>query len=227
MKAKHVVILTAIQLFTIGAKAQWTVGITGGMNHTSPQIERSYYTDQRISGLNSWNVSAFARYSINDWLAVRAGLSTVDKSYRYEYKLPYKGGTHYDFNDTYLEVPVMADFSFGSEKWRGHCMAGGYIGAWVNSHWKGEAQTLDEENKVLNTYSFNEKHDFDSRRDNRFNAGLVGGVGLSYRINEHWEPMAEVLYYYDLTSYTKQNKMLNNPKYNSTLTFSLGVAYNF
>lgn len=72
------------------------------------------------------------------------------------------------------------------------------------------------------------RYEFISKRDNRFDAGLVGGVGVCYRIHPHIELEAEGRCYYALTSTTKDYmKHTKQPQYNTTFTIQAGVKYCF
>lgn len=75
---------------------------------------------------------------------------------------------------------------------------------------------------------YDRRYEFISKRDNRFDAGLVGGVGVCYRIHPHIELEAEGRCYYALTSTTKDYmKHTKQPQYNTTFTIQAGVKYCF
>ena len=65
------------------------------------------------------------------------------------------------------------------------------------------------------------------KKDSRFNAGLVGGLGLSYLINEHWGLNLDALYYYDLVSHRRSSPHLRDPRYLNTLSITFGASYIF
>ena len=73
---------------------------------------------------------------------------------------------------------------------------------------------------------FNEIREF-NREDARFCAGVTGGLGLSYDINDHWALNIEALYYYDLTSHHRGYANLRDPRYLNTLSVNFGVSYKF
>ena len=73
---------------------------------------------------------------------------------------------------------------------------------------------------------FNQKREFNSE-DQRFTAGLVGGVGLNWDITDHVGLNLDALYYYDLVSYRKSYAHLSDPRYLNTLSIDLGVYYKF
>ncbi len=116
-------------------------------------------------------------------------------------------------------LPVMADFSFGGEKLRGHLLCGGYAGYWLQADQKGKTYWMTDYYVYFN--DFNEKREFNSE-DQRFTAGVVDGIGLSFEATSHVAFSLESLYYYDLVSYHKGYTHLNDPRYLNTLSVSLG-----
>lgn len=72
-----------------------------------------------------------------------------------------------------------------------------------------------------NIVAYSEKVDFDSRRDNRFDAGVTAGAGVEYRLTPLISLTAEVRHYYGLTNMYK-NTTVGDPRYNTTWTFQAG-----
>lgn len=73
---------------------------------------------------------------------------------------------------------------------------------------------------------FDEKREFNSE-DQRFTAGVVGGIGLSFDVDHNGGFNLDALYYYDLVSYHKGYTHLNDPRYLNTLSVSIGCYYKF
>ena len=76
-------------------------------------------------------------------------------------------------------------------------------------------------------YEFSEKLEFNDNRDQRWDCGIVGGLGLDYRFSKHWGAQAEVRYYYSTTSTTKQYMRVKDYRYNSTTALQVGAYYAF
>ena len=68
-------------------------------------------------------------------------------------------------------------------------------------------------------YSFSEKVEFDDDRDQRWDCGLVAGVGLEYRFANRWAAQVEARYYHSTT--------MKDYRYNSTIAIQAGVNYKF
>lgn len=212
------------------AAAQWKVGINAGYAYNRYCIDTQYAYDFNYKGRDGLTIGIPVEYGILDWFAVRADLIYLQKGYKMT-RLYLEDCR--DRRDHYLSLPVMARFSFGSEKLRGFLHAGGYVGYWADSRVKGRELShtilLD---KLLNGenifFPYDHKYAFNSKRDNRFDAGLAGGIGMSYRILPHIEIEAEGRCYYALTSITKDYmKHTKQPQYNTTFTLQAGVKYCF
>ena len=117
----------------------------------------------------------------------------------------------------------MASFRFGGERLYGFLNTGVYGAYWLSSHRKG----TDWTGAVGTSYTIDEKVDFYDKRDQRWDCGLVGGIGLEYLITDHWAAQAEVRYYYSTTSTTKQYMRNADYRYNSTTAIQLGISYRF
>ena len=199
MKKKIVMILVAFWMVAT-AQAQWRVGVTGGAAYNVFNMDQQYMTDYKVDG--RWGV-------------------TTQKNYRHS-RVVYSD-VDYKLTNNYLQLPVMASFSFGGERLRGFCNLGVYGAYWLNSHRKGS----DWNSFSDRTFSFDEKVDFYDKRDQRWDCGLVCGLGLEYLINRHWAAQAEVRYYYSTTSTTKQYMRNKDYRYHSTTAIQLGINYIF
>ena len=100
---------------------------------------------------------------------------------------------------------------------------GGYLGYWINGHIIGsEIPFLS-----LNDEGVNNDYEFDSRRDNRFEAGLAYGLGLAIPLSNRLEMDIDLITHYGLTDMQKKYMRQQNPRYNTTTMLQLGLAYNF
>ena len=206
---------------TTRTHAQWRVGVTAGADYNVHSMDLQYMDDFRMQGRWGATVGITGQYNFNDWLGVRADLNWTQKNYR-QHRVVLSEVNHKYFNN-YLQLPVMASFSVGGQKLRGFCNLGVYGGYWLNSSRKG----TDVNVFSGHTYSFSEKVDFNSERDQRWDCGLVGGVGLEYRLWQHWAVQGEVRYYYSTTSTRKQYMRVKDYRYNSTTAIQLGASYIF
>ena len=206
------------------ADAQWSVGIKGGWDYTTITRSDADRIDESYSGVSGYDAGIQARYGFTDWFALRADLSVMRRSHRMNRHLNYLDSLYTEHHNLYLMLPVMADFSFGGKHVRGHAMLGGYVGFWLQDHINGKTYWMTD--YYMYYTPFDEKRPF-TQEDRRFCAGLIGGLGLSYLINEHWGLNLDALYYYDLVSHHRSSPLLRDPRYLNTLSVTLGVSYQF
>ena len=207
-------------LATLQAAAQWRIGANVGGMYNHYVIDKHYFDDYQYK--DRWGVGfgLMGQYDFLDWLGVRAELDFVQKNHQVQRTLR---EVDYSVTNTYLQLPVMASFSFGGTKLRGFCHVGAYGGYWLNSRMKGvvynntSEKTSDVDQKIL----------FDSERDQRWDFGFLGGIGMEYRFASHWAAQAEMRYYYSVVSTQKDYMRVKDPKYNSTLALQAGVCYFF
>lgn len=207
-------------LLTLPAAAQWRVGLTAGADYNSYSIDKQYLEDCHYSGRWGVTLGATAQYNFFDWLGVRADLNWTQKNHREERSLV---PIDYRMRNNYLQLPVMASFSFGSKTWRGFCNLGVYGAYWMN----GRINGTDFNSFSSRYYSVSTDKEFYSERDKRWDCGLVGGVGVEYRFAEHWGAQFEVRCYYSTTSTVKQSEYVKDYRYNTTVAMQAGVSYYF
>lgn len=216
-------LLTIVALLTaMTAQAQWRVGVVGGADYNVYRMDQQYMTDFKVDGRWGATLGVTGQYDVNEWLGVRAELDWTQKNYRRS-RVVYSD-IDYKYTNNYLQLPLMASFSFGAERLRGFCNVGVYGGYWLSSHRKGTDINFFDNDKVI---SFDEKVDFYDKRDQRWDCGLMGGVGIEYRLAEHWAAQAEARYYYSTTSATKQYMRIADYRYNSTTALQLAINYIF
>ena len=221
MKLRKQLVVAVALLTAMTAQAQWRVGVTGGADYNVFSMDQQYMTDYKVDGRWGVTLGVTGQYDVNDWLGVRADLNWTQKNYRHS-RVVYSD-VNYKLTNNYLQLPVMASFRFGGERLRGFCNLGVYGAYWLNSNRKGS----DWNSFANKTTEFDEKVDFYDTRDQRWDCGLVGGIGLEYLITNHWAAQAEVRYYYSTTSTTKQYMRNKDYRYNSTTAVQLGINYIF
>ena len=207
---------------------KWTIGVKGGLNWTNISRSNMGRIDETYSPLGSSEYNFFAKYAFTDWLAIRADFGAMTRSYRMDRNLHYLDPVYTRYSNDYLMLPLMADFSFGGEKLRGHAYAGGFGTYWVSARVEGKTYWMTDYYVYFN--DFKERREFNSE-DQRFIAGAVGGLGLSYVFLSIPEmDMAinlDALYYYDVVSHHKGYAHLSDPRYLNSLSITLGLAWIF
>lgn len=217
-KTKLLILLIFIVL-TTSVKAQFGIGLKGGLDFNSVTRSNSGRIDETYHAKNGADYGLILSYQINEWFALRANVEMLSRSHTMKRNLNAVKGLYTDYNNQYLTVPVMADFTFGGTKVRGHFLMGGYVSYWMMANVSGN--TFDLYNKIR---PFDEKMEFNEYH-NRFVAGLAAGPGLSVDLSDNISLELDALLYYDLMSYMKVSKVSSDPRYNNTASLTLGVIY--
>jgi opacity protein-like surface antigen len=217
---KKLLTLVALVLPSL-AFAQWRVGVNGGATYNHSTISKHYMTDYQWKDRWGVTLGVMGQYDVNDWLGVRAELDWTQKNYRLTRQI--LSNLDYKYVNNYLQLPVMASFSFGGKQLRGFCNAGVYGGYWLTSGREG----TDFNNSSEKVYEFSEDIKFNSERDQRFDFGFVGGIGVEYRFCQRWAAQVELRYYHSTVSTQKDYMRLSDPRYNSTLGLQAGLWYSF
>ena len=218
------IVLVLMCWTAVEANAQWAVGAKFGPTWTTADRSYTGRIDETYSPLVGMDAGFLTRYNFNEWLAVRADLSIMLRSHRMDRHLNYLDPVYTEYRNIYAMLPVMADFSFGGEKLRGHLLCGGFAGYWLQADQNGKTYWMTDYYVYFN--DFDEKREFNNE-DQHFTAGVVGGIGLSFEATSHETFFLESLYYYDLVSYHKGYTHLNDPRYLNTLSVSIGCYYKF
>lgn len=217
-KTKLLILLFFIALAT-NVNAQFGIGLKGGLDFNSVTRSNSGRIDETYHAKNGADYGIILSYQINEWFALRANVEMLSRSHTMKRNLNAVKGLYTDYKNQYLTVPVMADFTFGGARVRGHFMMGGYVSYWMMANVSGN--TFDLYNKIR---PFDEKMEFNEYH-NRFVAGLVAGPGLSVALTEKISLELDALLYYDMVSYMKVSKVSPDPRYNNTASLTLGVIY--
>lgn len=199
--------------------AQIGIGLKGGLDFNSVTRSNSGRIDETYHAKIGADFGLILSYQVNDWFAMRANVEMLSRSHTMKRNLNAVKDIYTDYNNKYLTVPVMADFTFGGTKVRGHFMMGGYFSYWMSANVAGN--TFDIYDKTI---AFDEKMVF-NKYHNRFVAGLVAGPGLSFELSDKVIMEFDALLYYDLMSYMKVSKVSPDPRYNNTASLTLGVIY--
>ena len=220
MKNKSLLLGAMLLMLTAVAHAQWRVGATIGTSANHYRMDRQYMSDYHINDRWGLTMGVTGQYDFTEWLGVRADFNWTQKNHRVlRDRIP----MDYKYVNNYLQLPVMASFSFGGQKLRGFCNLGVYGGYWLSSNYSG----VDYNSFVGAPYDVKGHVDFNSDRDQRWDCGFVGGLGVEYRFARHWGAQVEARYYYSTTSVQKQYMRVKDYRYNSTLALQAGVCYFF
>lgn len=129
--------IAALVLTPLLTMAQWKVGIEGGMVRNTLLVSKCYDYDRHYAGGTNVIMGIPVRYDFRDWFGLQADLSYLAKDYSM-YRSDVYASNYYNYTNSYLNIPIYARFSFGGTKLRGYVLAGGFVGAWIESDVEGK-----------------------------------------------------------------------------------------
>ena len=215
-KSLMAVLLGLVMSMSVSAQVQQTssetrptpkIGIKGGVNFSNFFIDD--VKDNNVkAGLN---LGLFAKLPVSKGVSIQPELLYSSKGAKVSYNNPLLGG-EYRFNLNYLELPVLAVFNLGKNF---NIHAGGYAAYLTSANVKAEDNGSSNEGLI----------DFDEEQFNRFDYGLVGGLGFdiknvtlgaryNYGLNQIGEKDQSVL----------SSEVLRNAK-NNNITLYVGFGF--
>jgi hypothetical protein len=208
------------------APPRWHIGLSGGYANNALHTSAAGRALTEYERGHGFGFAIPARYQFNPWFAAQMELQYIQKNYTWQRTGQYDR-VHSTVTNSFIEIPLMANFSFGGEKLRVFANAGGYAGVWIDSRRKGVQieNTQDPFSGSVFYYDYDERVEFDKRRDALFEAGFLAGLGLQYA----FKPCVIFLegrYYYGLTDLQQDYGYNMVPRMNDTFTVTMGVLFN-
>ncbi|MBF8962898.1 PorT family protein [Pontibacter sp. FD36] len=111
-------------------------------------------------------VGVVANFNVSELLSIQPELLFIQKGYKFGDSDAYLKGT-----SNYIEVPVLAKITFGSEQVKGFVTGGPTVGYLAS----GKMSMKYDGNKGSDSYEFEDE-------DNRMELGASFGVGLGYNL---------------------------------------------
>ena len=215
--------------------SRWSIGLAGGYtnNELYTSTAERPFTDYKNG--QGFEVAIPVRYQVNRWFAVQTEIQYIQKNYTMQ-----RSGDYSWMFDTvtnsYIDFPLMAHFSAGWNRFRVFANIGAYAGVWIHSHRKGTIaeSTYDVFHPDYNPdsityyyykYDYDENVEFDSRRDARFDGGLLAGIGAQI-VLPACTIFAEGRFNYGLTDLQQNYGYHMFPRMNSTFNVRLGILLN-
>jgi hypothetical protein len=182
------------------------IGIKGGVNFTNLYVDDVQDENMKLG----FNLGLFARMPITSGLSIQPEILYTVKGSKITYDLGILGTNEYRFNLNYVEVPVLAVINLTKNF---NIQAGGYAGYLAQANIKRKNDDASNDQIAdLNEDNFN-----------RFDYGLVGGLGIDID-----DVTIGARYNYGLSEVGKANNFgsqaLKNSK-NSVISLFIGFGF--
>jgi hypothetical protein len=206
---------------------RWYIGLSGGYASNALHTSTAGRALTEYENGHGFEFAIPARYQVSPWFAVQAELQYIQRNYTWRRTGQYDRVSS-TVTNSFIDLPLLMNFSLGGEKLRIFANAGGYMGVWIDSRRKGAQieNTQDPFNSGTVFYhDYDERVEFDERRDARFEAGLLAGLGLQYAFKP-FTLFLEGRYYYGLTDLQQDYGYNMVPRMNNTFALTMGVLFN-
>ncbi|MCU7547894.1 PorT family protein [Chitinophagaceae bacterium LB-8] len=210
-------------------QAQLYVGVEAGANRNylvTNASDKPFLDYQPLYGYSA-GVSVRYAFPSRSWFGgIQAVPTYIQKNFKMQ-RTDYYSPMYQQSTNTFLELPVMAQFRFGGKFTKhqslyGILNLGGYAEYWMSGHVKGRAMSSMDPNNYL---PYDEAYTFSEVRDRRFQLGGLAGVGLQYMPNKKYTFSIEGRYTPALTDLQKAYSENQTPKYNDNYSILVGVQY--
>lgn len=217
-------------------QAQFSAGIEGGYNKNylyTNTANRAFTTYNPSSG---FSIGIPVQYTFSGWFSLMIDPNYSQKNYSLSRSDYYQGIYQINTNG-YVQLPLITHFMFGGERIKGFLNTGIYGAYWASGKVKGTIPNIldmdslnnSSGNSIYNTSkpaTFNEKYQFDSRKDRRIDFGWLLGIGASYNLSEKYQLFIEGRYYQSILDQQKSYMVNQVPRYNQTYGISAGCMIN-
>jgi hypothetical protein len=235
MQRKIYIVFGVLGLWcTKSTQAQIYTGVEAGINRNyliSNTADKPFFEYQQSTG---FSVGMPIRYAFakSAWISgVQVIPTFVQKNYMIQRTGDY-AGIYQQTNNSYLELPVMAQLRIGSTQLNkttgsslsGFLNLGGFAGYWLQGHVEGRTNSPMD---LINYVSYNTNYTFDSRKDNRFEWGGVLGLGLQYALNKIYTVTLEARYSPSFSDQQKDYQANQSPRYNDTYSLLASIQCNW
>ena len=183
MNTHGFIIIVLAFFMTLPASAQWGLGLSGGCAYNHYDYDPQYMTGMHYEGHFGGVCGLHACYQFNNKLSLLGGATLQQRGYNLDFRHHDSVTIHkYRRDDFYICFPLMAEFSFGQSKWQGFVDVGAYAGYWLKSRY-GTKMYLSylSHSMCFHGYYYTEK-EFSADRDQRFEFGVIGGLGTFHII---------------------------------------------
>jgi len=229
-----IILILLIFCIPIFSKAQFFIGLEAGANKNSLITNNSNQAFTTYNSKNGISIGLPILYEVNDWFALRAAPSYMQKNYTIN-RTGFFQGIYQDNINGYVQLPLMGQFSFGDDQLKGYVNLGLYGAYWISGRVKGaESNILNPIDSAYTTvtpttiagenhlYPYDEKYQFNSIKDQRMEFGWIAGIGISYETANGTRFFIEGRRTYSFTDQQK-NYMINQaPRYNDTYGINVG-----
>lgn len=200
-------------------KPRFDIGVKGGMAMSN----QSFSPDIKQKMIQGLLFGVTARYSEEKLFGLMAELNIDQRGWQEDFE-----GAPFDYSRklTYLDLPIMTHINFGGRKFRGFVNLGPSVGYMISD--KISANFDYEDPAKDPNFPMADRHisQMSMKIKNKFDYGIVAGLGGEYRIKDKHSVMIEARYYYGLGNiFPSSKKDEFSASRSSSIQISVGYMF--
>jgi hypothetical protein len=212
----------------------WHFGVQAGYvyNTLYQGGAEGHYTTGSWHGGHGWHAALLVRYQIFNWRAVQAEPAYIQKNYRLKWSGAYERFNWYnDTTNGFIDFSLLAHLSTALDarrRVRLFATGGGFAGVWAHGGDAGLGLAAQSGHPFYgwttsSVHRYDVDYAFDDERDNRFDGGLLCGLGVQLD-REAFSVFLECRLHYGFTDLQKTYQARAfAPKMNDALSILVGV----
>ncbi len=216
-------------MISLTSKAQSSLGFEAGVSSNFLKINVTDRASTAIEPKVGYYAGIKYQYHLYRWLYINTVPGIIQKKYSIA-RTDSLSGIFEKKTNIYFQLPIMAHAVFG-KKTQYFLEAGFYTSYWASGFVQGKIPAIfsintdKNQSQTFELSSYQEKHTFNSMIDNRIELGGVGGIGFQYLVLKSYKIYIFSRYFQSMTDQEKKYMINHIPRYNQTLSFSLGLQF--
>ncbi|MFN0048825.1 MAG: porin family protein [Cytophagales bacterium] len=186
-------------LFSVSvSNAQILLGAKLGLSNATATVDTRNIPYTLTESLNRFQFGLVYDHNFHNHLSIRTEFLYAEKGHgvtkyfdakQFEAR-SLQNRSSWEYQTTYLELPIMLKWFTDGKKFKFYVNGGIYGAYWLSAKFKGSFFTTNlgdiyySRKETNENYTFDNDLSVDKRKDNRFDFGLVAGVGVAYKISK-------------------------------------------
>jgi outer membrane protein W len=231
MKKQSLIVSALLLMILTPIFSSSEIGFSASLNSSTVLTDTDYYSERSTSNVLGYSLVMPYQYNFNEKASIRAEITYITKNYTEDTYQSYDESTTQEFHyNSYFELPIMGRYYFKKvDDFRPFINLGGYFSYWLTASTEGEYLNLSSITGVDSSddvYTTIETEGFSSN-DNRYNWGLLGGIGFEFQLEEHFKLAFETRITQDITSLYKTDQIQAVDEFNQSIETNFGFMYSF
>lgn len=229
-----IILIVLCNFYNLNAQIIYGVSFGYSLNYIRTNIDFGPNTELEPEG--GFNFGLIVKKKLCKKLLIEVSGEGIKKNYIIKRSGNYEG-VYYSHHNSYFNLPISLNYLVNPNKsvlfFIGVGINPGY---WFKGTIKGRVPNiLNISDTIINGQiieslklePFNERYQFDTQKDKRFEFGFLANMGCSIILNKKLSTFYNMRLMYSITSITKKYMAIQSIQNNYTILANSGLLYNF